>query len=329
MIIDLEQFVRREQPYWNELEDLLDRVEERSLDTMDLEEVKRLHYLYRRVSSDLSQIENYISEPELKQYLENLVSRAYIQVHRDRESTGEFGFWNWLVHTLPTTFRKHAWAFLLVVAIMSSGMLFGGAAVALDPGVKTYLLPFSHLQQHPSDRVEQAEENPASVEGAKARFSAMLMTHNIKVSILVLVLGLTFGVGTVVVTFYNGVILGAVMGDYMLAGESVFLAGWLLPHGIIEIPAILMAAQAGMVLAGALVGWEDRNPLFDRLRQVGPELITLISGVAILLVWAGIVESVISQYHEPVFPYELKIAFGVFEGIILVLYLWKSGRPRE
>lgn len=329
MIIDLEQFVRREQPYWNELEDLLDRVEERSLDTMDLEEVKRLHYLYRRVSSDLSQIENYISEPELKQYLENLVSRAYIQVHRDRESTGEFGFWNWLVHTLPATFRKHAWAFLLVVAIMSSGMLFGGAAVALDPGVKTYLLPFSHLQQHPSDRVEQAEENPASVEGAKARFSAMLMTHNIKVSILVLVLGLTFGVGTVVVTFYNGVILGAVMGDYMLAGESVFLAGWLLPHGIIEIPAILMAAQAGMVLAGALVGWEDRNPLFDRLRQVGPELITLISGVAILLVWAGIVESVISQYHEPVFPYELKIAFGVFEGIILVLYLWKSGRPRE
>lgn len=329
MIIDLEQFVRREKPYWNELEELLDRVEQRSLGHMDLEEVKRLHYLYRRVSSDLSQIENYISEPELKQYLENLVSRAYIQVHRDRESTGGFSLWNWMVHTLPSTFRKHAGAFLLVVSIMSTGMLFGGGAVALDPGVKTYLLPFPHLQQHPSERVEQEESSPESVEGVKARFSAMLMTHNIKVSIFVLVLGLTWGIGTVIVTFYNGVILGAVMGDYILAGESTFLAGWLLPHGIIEIPAILMAAQAGMVLAGAMIGWEDRNRLLDRLRQVGPDLVTLISGVAILLVWAGIVESVISQYHEPVFPYELKIAFGIFEGIILVLYLWMSGRSRE
>ena len=32
--------------------------------------------------------------------------------------------------------------------------------------------------------------------------------------------------------------------DYILAGESVFLLGWLLPHGAIEIPAILLAGQA-------------------------------------------------------------------------------------
>ena len=36
----------------------------------------------------------------------------------------------------------------------------------------------------------------------------------------------------------NGVILGAVMVDYIHAGETLFLTGWLLPHGAIEIPAI-------------------------------------------------------------------------------------------
>ncbi len=51
-------------------------------------------------------------------------------------------------------------------------------------------------------------------------------------------LGMTFGFGTVVLLFYNGVVLGAVAFDYVHGGQSVFLLGWLLPHGVIEIPAI-------------------------------------------------------------------------------------------
>ena len=46
------------------------------------------------------------------------------------------------------------------------------------------------------------------------------MTHNTKVSILTLALGLTWGVGTLIMLFYNGVILGAVALDYVLAGEE-------------------------------------------------------------------------------------------------------------
>ena len=44
-------------------------------------------------------------------------------------------------------------------------------------------------------------------------------------------------------------ILGAVAVDYVADGQTRFLLGWLLPHGAIEIPAILIAGQAGLVLA--------------------------------------------------------------------------------
>ena len=64
-----------------------------------------------------------------------------------------------------------------------------------------------------------------------------------------------WGVGTIVMLFYNGVILGAVTVDYIRAGQTKFLAGWLLPHGAVEIPSILIAGQAGLVLALALIGW--------------------------------------------------------------------------
>ena len=71
--------------------------------------------------------------------------------------------------------------------------------------------------------------------------------------------GITWGAGTLILLFYNGVILGAVAADYIAGGQGVFLAGWLLPHGSIEIPAILLGGQAGFILAGALIGWGENS----------------------------------------------------------------------
>jgi len=100
---------------------------------------------------------------------------------------------------------------------------------------------------------------------------------------------------------------------------------WLLPHGAIEIPAILIAGQAGLVLGSALIGWGSRRPLKRRLRAISGDLVTLVFGVAVLLTWAGFVEAFLSQYHEPVIPYALKISFGVLELVLLILFLSRSG----
>src|SRR5436190_1631302 len=81
----------------------------------------------------------------------------------------------------------------------------------------------------------------------------------------------------------DGVLLGLICVDYSSAGYTKFLLGWLMPHGVIEIPAILIAGQAGLVLAKALVGWGERNTVTTRLRIIGPDLVTLIGGVALML----------------------------------------------
>ena len=45
----------------------------------------------------------------------------------------------------------------------------------------------------------------------KARFSGMLMTHNTRVTLTAVALGMSWGIGTLVLLFYNGVALGAVV----------------------------------------------------------------------------------------------------------------------
>ena len=326
MIVDLKQFIYQERPFWNELEEMLDRLEKTSGAAMDLETVQRFHYLYSRASSDLARLMTESAEPNMRRYLESVVARAYGVIHETRQKPHRFSPFKWFFRDFPRTFRKHVKAFYLSTAVMLLGALLGGFLLLADPNSKEIIMPFPHLLGDPSERVEKEEKAKEDrLEGHKSYFSSYLMTHNTKVSIMTMALGMTFGVGTVLMLFYNGVILGAVALDYMAAGETVFLFGWLLPHGAIEIPAILLAGQAGLVLAGALIGWGQGLSLRERFRKISSDLVTLIIGVALMLVWAGIIESFFSQYHEPVIPYELKIGFGVIELCVLFIFLARSG----
>ena len=132
--------------------------------------------------------------------------------------------------------------------------------LTFDPDSKAILLPIKDLLGDPSERVKQ--EEASSIGGSHslgASGVSFYFTHNTKVSIFVLALGVTYGIGSVIMLFYNGVILGAVVLDYIRAGETVFLVGWLLPHGAVELPAIFIAGQAALILAGALIGWGEKN----------------------------------------------------------------------
>ncbi len=333
MIVDLQRFITEERPYWRELEKMLRVREDRTSHRMSVPQVKRFHYLYQRTSADLAKVMGLSAETDIRRYLESLVSRAYADVHEIRHHSHRFQPLVWFGRTFPQTFRRHVRAFWLSVTISIVGVIFGGMALSFDPDAKSVMMPFSHLQGAPSERVAQEEKLGENAEdrlqGEKTQFSSFLMTHNTRVSILTFAMGITWGIGTIILLFYNGIILGAVALDYILAGEGVFLAGWLLPHGSIEIPAILLAGQAGFVLASALIGWGQRLSLRQRLHHVFNDLMTLMFGIAIMLVWAGIIEAFLSQYHAPVLPYAVKIGFGVVELIALCVFLSFSGRTEK
>lgn len=330
MIIDLTRFIHEERPYWRALEEILDKLERDPERRLGIKGVKRFHYLYQRASADLAKIATFAVEPQTHSYLESLVAKAYAEIHETRDKPHRLSVLRWFFKTLPQTFRRHIAAFWLSVAVTAVGFAFGGMVVALDPGAKSVLMPFQHLQGSPSERVAH-EENVQEdrLEGVKISGASWYMTHNTKVSILTMALGATYAIGTILMLFYNGIILGAVSIDYALAGETRFLLAWLLPHGVVEIPAILLAGQAGLLLGGTLIGRKKRVPLRARLRMVSGDLVTLILGVAIMLTWAGFIESFVSQYHEPVLPYSFKIGLGVIEFSLLVAFFWRSGRKGE
>ena len=330
MILDLQKFIEQERPYWTLLEEMLHKKEKQI--KFSLAELKKFNYLYERVAGDLVKISTFSGEMELTVYLESLTAACYSEIHSKQSKRLVFKPFKWLIHTLPQTFRRNINSFLLALALMSAGILFGGVALLVDDSAKEAIIPnqFGHVMQSPEERVKQ-EENSKMRRSAgvdhQAVFASSLMRNNIKVSILALALGMTFGVGTAIVLFYNGALLGVIIVDFIQSGQSAFLAGWLLPHGAFEIPAIIIAGQTGLIIGGCLLrlGKNRKNALKEKRNDI----ITLLGGVALMLVWAGLVEAFFSQYHEPLVSYSFKITFGCAELLILLFWLGLCGQNKE
>jgi uncharacterized membrane protein SpoIIM required for sporulation len=330
MILDVEKFIRNRRSEWDEFEAMVGSLESNTSLRLNLEEAQRYHYLYERIAADLAKLNTYASEPRTRSYLEGLVARGFGEMHGTARRLPFSKAFMKLITSFPQTVRRHARLFAIVMALFFGGAVFGALAIAYDSDSKSVLMPFSHLLGDPSDRVAEEEARKEDhMDGSKSAFSAQLMTHNTQVAIFTLALGMTFGVGTSILLFYNGVLIGAVIMDYILAGESVFLVGWLLPHGSVEIPAILLAGQGGLLLGKTLLFARGRMALAQRLKEIRGDLVVIIFGVGAMLIWAGVIESFFSQYHEPMLPYAVKIVFGTLQMIGVVVYFTYAGRSGE
>jgi uncharacterized membrane protein SpoIIM required for sporulation len=326
VIVDLQRFVDRGQPHWQALDALLTHVERAPDAPLELADLTRLHALYERACCDLAELENTVYDPSLHASLERLVARAYSEVHAARTRRTRVAPVAWFLRTFPQAFRRHLRFFALACAVTAGGALFGSAALTLDPAARSVLLPFGHDKLDPSKRVAREEETSLQHTGGRNHFSALLLQNNARVSFFTLAAGITYGIGSAWLLFSNGAMLGGVIADYLAAGEGRFLAGWLLPHGTIEIPCILIAGQAGLLLGATLFGRRNRLRFGLRMRAVLPDLVALVGGATVLLAYAALVESFLSQYHRPAL-YPFKAAFGLAELLLLVFFLARSGLP--
>ena len=329
MILDLERFRVQGRSRWSKLESLVATLEGRPDRRLSPGEAEQLQELYAQTAADLNRVTHGALAPDLRQYLERLVARAYAELYyapRTRSEIWQPRRWLRVFTAFPEAFRRQVRYFALALLITVLGSTFGGLAVRYDPAAVDVLLPASYLR-NPGERVQEEEKgltrHLASTQ-REAAFSAHLITHNIQVALLAAALGVTFGIGTALLLFENGVLLGAVAVRYVQQGFGLFMTAWLLPHGVFEIPSILIAGQAGFYLARLLLRRrEDRN-----LRESLSEWLLLIAGLALMMVWAGMMEAFFSQHHEPVLPYGFKVAVGVAELVLLSFYLLLIGRRR-
>src|SRR6185369_11344692 len=74
-----------------------------------------------------------------------------------------------------------------------------------------------------------------------------------RVSLLAFVFGFTYGIGTTIVLFSNGLFIGTVLGLVKVYGMAGKLLAFMAPHGVLELSAIFISGGAGLLISRALL----------------------------------------------------------------------------
>lgn len=118
-------------------------------------------------------------------------------------------------------------------------------------------------------------------------------TNNVAVAVSTAFSGLAFGVPTAVAMLFNGALFGALA---RLEAAPLVLVAFVVPHALIELPALVVAGAVGFSLAES--AWHAhrggrRVDLADAIERA----FWILVGVAVLLAVAGLVEGLFSPYY--------------------------------
>jgi uncharacterized membrane protein SpoIIM required for sporulation len=311
-------FIARNKPVWSELEQLVD-LARKSDGRITPEQICRLDVLYRRTAVHLAQATTRTNDTALIQYLNGLTAAAHSVIYLPPKQPMLSGAARFATQGFARTVAR-TWHYHVV----STTLLFGGALVAYfasrhDLAAAYALLPAGDIRLPGSTR-EQLEDVLRSGrdtnDGGKFLFMSFLFANNLKVGMLAMALGVLAAVPTVLLLIYNGMILGSFVATHHQAGIDIELWAWILPHGITEIGAIILAGGIGLMLGHAVInpGLLDRQ---ESLRRAGVEAGRMCLGVAAMLVFAAIIESYLRQSHLTT---SSRLAFAAGTAVFWALY---------
>lgn len=150
------------------------------------------------------------------------------------------------------------------------------------------------------DQLEQVTKKIGKTPTFANTFSTIFM-NNLAISLLAIVSGIVFGVYPAMILVNNGLLVGVViMGSAAKTNihPLILFVSTILPHGIFELPAILIGAALGIHLGLAIVRSlvslfipARREKTISEWKGLRSRFLVIISGVVICLFFAAIIEA--------------------------------------
>lgn len=157
---------------------------------------------------------------------------------------------------------------------------------------------------------------------AAAEFATTVFINNIWVSFLAYAAGIVFCVGTAFVLINNGVFIGEAAGLFVAEGQLGRFFGLILPHGFLELSAIVIAGGAGLVLGWTVIAPGDRTR-GDALAEEGRRSVVVVLGLIVVFLAAALIEGFVTG--SPLSTL-VRVGIGASSWLAFVLYIVAYGR---
>ena len=282
---------------WARLEELVNKAERGGAQSLAFAEARDLATLYRQATTSLAIAREISLDRALLVYLEALAARAYLSVYAPQERLGGI-FQRFFARSAPQAMRRSALFVALGFFTMGLGGLVG-YLLYLDSADWYYVFMPPGLADGRGPNASTSYlrgviyDNSPETFGLGA-FASFLFSHNTRIAIFVFGLGVFACVPAFLLTFYNGLILGAFYALHVERGLGWDLGGWLSVHGVTELSAICIACGGGLQL-GMAVLFPGQNTRKEALRLAGQDAVKLALVAAVMLLAAALLEGFARQ----------------------------------
>jgi uncharacterized membrane protein SpoIIM required for sporulation len=308
--VDVDIFISRHARDWERLAELSRRRRLRA------DEADELIGLYRSTAAQLALAQSRLPDPGLIGWLSALVALGRAATVGTPRTSGWAALGRGITVTFPVAvYRTWRWSVGLAAANMAV------AAVMM-----------LWLQHHPErlgrvlsgsavhDLVNHEFADYYSAHPAHD-FAAQVWTNNALVAAIALLLGVTL-VGTVYVVWQNTLNIGVVGGAMLGAGKANVFFGLILPHGMLELSAVFVAAGVGLRTGWAWVA-PGVLPRSRALAEAGRTAGVVAVGLVGVLLVSGVIEAFVTPSGLPT---ALRIGIGGLAEVVFLTYVIVLGR---
>jgi len=281
------QFIEENKESWQELEYLLSKKDK---------DPDKLHDLFVKVSSDLAYASTFYPKRSVRAYLNQLTQQVFDSMEEKKTDWGLYGIKYFFQHTLPIELHRTRKALLASFLIFGLALLIGIVSSANNEDFARVILGDAYVDMT-VDNINNKDPMAVYKDQEQTEMFLGITINNIRVAFLCFILGLLGSLGTIVVLFFNGIMVGAFQYFFYSKGLFVesFLTIWI--HGTIEISAIIIAGSAGIILGNGLLFPKTYNRS-DSLQIAAKRAARIIVGTIPLFILAGFLESFITRLTD-------------------------------
>ncbi len=297
------------------------------LDERRIAEPQKLTELFVEITDDLSYARTFYPKSKTTRYLNELAQRVHSRVYRSKAEPGSrlITFWT---EELPRILARTQTELLVAFVIFAVATAIGAISVVNDASFARLILGDAYVNMSLAN-IEN--EDPMAVYKQANEVSMFLgiTVNNVRVAFLAFAAGLLLSFGTGLILFQNGVMVGAFMTLFYTQGQLAAAMRTVWIHGALEIPAIIIAGAAGLVMGNSILfpGTYTRAESFRRGARKGMKV---VFGTVPLFVVAGLLEGFVTRRTGMPLALSLFIIFGslVFVCFYFILYpRIKTRRP--
>lgn len=270
---------------------------------------------YQRTATDLSLIRSTAPDPSLVNHLSVLLARARMRSAGTRRFSIMSGA-RFFAEDFPAALYRLRWWWGITAALSVLFTFAMGAWFVQNPVIENTLLSPAEVAQLVEVDFEQYYR-----ESAASSFATQVWVNNAWVAAQCLVFGvLGFPVIYVLwVNLSNVAVIGSLMHTH---GRAEVFYGMLLPHGLLELMAIFVAAGVGLKVFWSWVAPGPRTRLAS-LAQEGRTAAGVALGLVVVLLISGLIEGFVTPSALPTWA---RLSIGAAALLAFFVYVFTLGR---